>query len=314
MKRLTPFALLASTLLIPASYASNNMDEQFNNDQGVMVEKSWSRALPFYSELALYRGKSLPLPLGISLLYTNVKQQVALTDLAVNYQGGDYVPIDFVPFDDSSINNHSPQIKLDVWVLPFVNLFATVGKIDGASDVAFAIDGDMALNQLGIDCNNPSIGDLATCRALEGKSAEFDFEVAIKGMSYTAGFMAVYGWDHYFISVPVSFTKMDLDRSDSEGQVINILPRAGRQFEFDNGEAMAVYMGASYYKSALTLTGRVPGVEQIGYKIDQTNTEQWAGLFGLNYSFNKNWSLAFEYTGIGTLHRKQVISNLNFRY
>ncbi|CAH0529535.1 hypothetical protein [Vibrio hippocampi] len=276
--------------------------------------QAWGRTLPFYSELALYSGKELPLPIGISLLYTNVKQQVALTDLAVNYQGGNYVPIDFVPFDDSSVNNHTPQIKLDVWVLPFLNLFTTVGKVNGASDVAFAIDGDLALNQLGIDCDNPSLGDIAACRALAGKSADFDFDVDIEGMSYTLGFMAVYGWDNYFVSVPVSFTKMDLDRSDTEGKVINVLPRAGRNFEFGDGESMAVYLGASYFRSELTLTGQVPGVESIGYKIDQVNTEQWAGLIGLNYSFNKRWSLAFEYTGLGTVHRKQIISNLSFRY
>jgi hypothetical protein len=278
--------------------------------------KKWEHALPFFAEDVIMNGYDLPLPFGISIIYANVQQDMTLTDLSVGYGGGPKYDIDFVSFDNTESNTHTPQLKLDAWVLPFMNVFATVGKLTGTVGINFAIDGNQALAQLGTDCSSrikPPECYLLTDQRLEVE----DIEASLTGMSYGAGMMFVGGWNSYFISVPVTFTWTDMDRSDTEGYVVNVLPRVGKQFQFNNGSSLSLYVGTSYLKSQLTLSGSqpIPTTEHsIDYKIEQENVDKWMGLVGGSYNLSKHWMLAFEYGGIGGASRQQFITNLSYRY
>jgi hypothetical protein len=53
--------------------------------------------------------------------------------------------------------------------------------------------------------------------------------------------------------------------------------------------------------------------EVINYKIKQENDDKWAGLFGANYTFNREWSLSAE-CGQYKSDKKQFITSLNYRY
>ncbi|QFI37972.1 hypothetical protein FR932_08965 [Moritella marina ATCC 15381] len=278
--------------------------------------KKWEHALPFFAEDVIMNGYDLPLPFGISIIYANVQQDMTLTDLSVGYGGGPKYDIDFVSFDNTESNTHTPQLKLDAWVLPFMNVFATVGKLTGTVGINFAIDGNQALAQLGTDCSSrikPPECYLLTDQRLEVE----DIEASLTGMSYGAGMMFVGGWNSYFISVPVTFTWTDMDRSDTEGYVVNVLPRVGKQFQFNNGSSLSLYVGTSYLKSQLTLSGSqpIPGTDQsIDYKVEQENVDKWMGLVGGSYNLSKHWMVAFEYGGIGGASRQQFITNLSYRY
>jgi hypothetical protein len=278
----------------------------------------WEHALPFYAEDVIMNGYDLPLPFGISIIYANVQQDMTLTHLSVGYGGGQKYDIDFVSFDNTESNTHTPQLKLDAWVFPFMNVFATVGKLTGTVGINFAIDGDDALEQGNVDCT--LIKNRPLCNALGGASLEVEYiEASLTGMSYGAGMMFVGGWNSYFISVPVTFTWTDMDRSDTEGYVVNVLPRVGKQFQFNNGSSLSLYVGTSYLKSQLTLSGSQPipvdGKDlSIDYKLEQENVDKWMGLVGGSYNLSKHWMLAFEYGGIGGASRQQFITNLSYRY
>jgi hypothetical protein len=44
---------------------------------------------------------------------------------AVAINGGSLTPIDFVEFGTPSLDNGSVQLELDVWVLPFLNVYVS---------------------------------------------------------------------------------------------------------------------------------------------------------------------------------------------
>lgn len=297
--------IFESSLVIPN-------DEQ----QASPPAKKWVHPLPFYAEEIVMNGYDLPLPFGISLIYANVQQDMMLTDLSVGFRGSEKVDIDFVSFENTKSNTHTPQLKLDAWLFPFMNVFATVGQVSGSVGINFAIDGNDALQQLNIDCS--LIKNKPMCNALGDKRLEVeDIEANLSGMSYSTGMMFVGGWNSYFISVPITFTWTNMNRSDTEGYITNILPRVGKQFLFNNGSSLSLYIGTSYLKSQLTLSGSqpIPGTEEsIDYKINQENVDKWMGLVGGNYNVSKRWSLAFEYGGIGGASRQQFIANLSYRY
>ena len=313
---LQPLEYQEKEIILSAETFASKLAVSSAGKQATSPARKWDRALPFFAEEVVMNGYDLPLPFGISFIYANVQQDMTLTDLSVGFHGSDKVDIDFVSFDNTKSNTHTPQLKLDAWVLPFMNVFATVGKLSGTVGINFAIDGNEALEQGNIDCSLPK--NRPVCKALGDKRFEVDdIEASLTGMSYGAGVMFVGGWNSYFISVPVTFTWTDMDRSETDGYIVNILPRVGKQLQFNNGSSLSLYVGSSYLKSQLTLSGSqpIPGTEEsIDYKIKQENVDKWMGLVGGNYNFSKHWSLAFEYGGIGGGSRQQFITNLTYRY
>lgn len=277
--------------------------------------RKWDRVLPFYGQRVVDLGYDLPLPIGLSLIYAHTYQKMDLDDLEVGTAGGNKVPINFVTFSDNDNETSSPQIKLDAWLFPFMNVFASFGKISGDANVNFSLNGDDLLDQLGIDCSG--VIKPPSCRVLEGKeTVQFNVEVDIDGYSYSVGTVLAAGWKSYFVAVPLTLTYADMTRTDSEGLVFSALPRAGKLFQFEDDRSLALYAGISYLDSELRLEGNqpIPGTDKsIDYKIRQSNSDKWQGLVGGNFNVNAHWSVMFEYVGFGG-DRRQYIGGFNRRF
>lgn len=283
MKPITLALITAFTA--PLAYA-NEITPDNKTAPAASYETKWDRILPFYGEEVVMSGYDLPLPFGISVIYASVQQDMSLTDLAIGYNGSKKIDIDFISFDNTTANTATPHLKLDAWIFPFMNVFATVGKLSGSVDINFSIDGNVIKE-----------------------------ESILSGTSYSLGTVLVGGWNSYFVAVPVTLSWSEMEQ-DASGYVVNMLPRVGKKFQFDNGSSLALYAGTSYLQSRLTLTGTqaVSSSKTIEYTIEQRNVDKFMGLAGGNYSFNKHWSMAFEYGGIGGGNRQQFISNLTYRY
>lgn len=278
--------------------------------------RKWDRVLPFYGQRVIDLGYDLPLPIGISFIYVNTYQHMDLDELEVGAGGsGANVPIDFVAFSDNDNHTQTPQIKVDAWIFPFMNVFGTFGRITGEANVNFALNGDDLLEQLEIDCSG--IISHPACRVLEGKeTVPFNVNVDVDGYSYSVGTVLAGGWRSYFLAVPLTFTYADMDRTNSDGIVFSAVPRAGKLFQFEDDRSLAVYGGVSYLDSELRIDGNqpIPGTDlSIDYKIRQENTDKWQGLVGANFNFNAYWSAMFEYVGFGG-DRRQFIAGLNRRF
>jgi hypothetical protein len=251
--------------------------------------RKWDRVLPFYGQRVIDLGYDLPLPIGISFIYVDTYQHMDLDELEVGAGGsGANVPIDFVAFSDNDNHTQTPQIKVDAWIFPFMNVFGTFGRITGEANVNFALNGDDLLDQLEIDCSG--IISHPACGVLEGKeTVPFNVNVDVDGYSYSLGTVLAGGWRSYFLAVPLTFTYADMDRTNSEGIVFSAVPRAGKLFQFEDDRSLAVYGGVSYLDSELRIDGNqpIPGTDlSIDYKIRQENTDKWQGLVGANFNIN----------------------------
>ncbi|MGR5304804.1 hypothetical protein [Vibrio mediterranei] len=276
--------------------------------------KKWDRALPFYAQNVIDKGFSLPKPFGISVIYADTFQQMQLNDLEVGFRGSNKVPIDFVSFDNNTSHTQTPQLKLDAWVFPFMNVFATVGKISGEADIQFTIDGNDFINQAGIDCSK--LANKPVCNRVEDKALTVPVVADLSGTNYTVGTILASGWKDYFFTVPISASYADMRRSDAEGFVLNISPRVGKQIPLKGTQSIAIYAGATYLDSRLTISGSqpIPGIsESIDYKVEQENIDKWLGLVGANYNFNRDWSISMEYGQNGS-KKRQFVSSLTRRF
>ncbi|GAB1622253.1 lipoprotein [Agarivorans albus] len=283
----------------------------------VSPPKHWDRALPFFGQRVIELGHDLPRPIGISFIYASTSQNMELYDLSVRNKEGEYVPIEFVPFEDNTNESYTPQIKLDAWVFPFMNVFGSVGKVSGDANVNFSLNGDDLLSQLGIECDTARGQDRRRCDRWEGNNTDtYNVNVSMEGVSYTLGTVLAAGWSNYFVSVPISFTKMTMDNRSIDGNVIAISPRVGKVFPFQNGTSLAVYAGASYMDNEVHITGhqKVPGSDEgIDYQISQRTDDLWEPLIGANYNFDQKWSAFVEWTGTNE-GRKQFTGGINRRF
>lgn len=288
----------------PKRQAKNTLEEA---SPGALHNKeAWDRVLPFGSQQAIVNGYDLPLPFGVSFMYTRVQQEQLISNVNVGYNARpdgrlrNDIPLTSVKpstfrFDQFSTDTQTPQIKIDAWVLPFLNVFASVGQLSGTTEL------DLVLR----DTNHHKM------------------EVDIEGHSYTVGAMIAGASGDWFYSMPISYTESQMKKANVEGYALNIQPRIGYNFELNHGYKLSVYTGASYMDINQTLSGGyVPGDKAspdqdrdgaILFQVDQENAEKWAGIVGFNVNINEHFSTAFEASGISS-DRRQFLMMFNGRF
>ena len=95
------------------------------------VKKSF---LPLLGEEATKRGIELPLPFGAGLVYYHLDRAIAISDVRVGRNGAPPTSVSQFAQLSSSSNVDNENLKLDAWLLPFLNLYAVVGYVKNHSD------------------------------------------------------------------------------------------------------------------------------------------------------------------------------------
>jgi len=291
------------------------LEHGFTEEAGTTPSTTWDHALPFLAQKVIDLGYDLPNPYGVQLLYVHMDQELKLDDLEVGFNGGDRYPINFVFFPAARAVNDTGQVRLDAWIFPFLNAYAYVGRIDGEAPLDFSISGDQLLENAGIDCENPGLGDRVKCNALQGKTPRFHVDADFHGFNTGLGINLATGWRSYFLALPFSYTYTFLETANSTIKTENFTPRAGRTIELPSHGRLSLFAGATYLKVELDITGsvRVPESDVlINYKIHQINKDLWNALVGFSWEFNKRWSWHAEYGFLGS--RTNFITGVSYRY
>ena len=273
----------------------------------------WNHPLPLLGKQAVARGYDLPMPFGIGVLRADVRQDMRIENLQVGFNGNGTRPYEFVSFGADS-DLITEQIKVDAWVLPFLNLYGTFGQVNGDLDLDIAIDGDTMLNQIGKDCTGAIRPPV--CHLFEGKQVRFPLDVDLSPMNYGAGGVVASGWRDWFLLVPFNVTWTDSDKSTLEGRALTISPRLGRGFALKRAGRLTVFAGGNYLDVRTVAAGSlaIPGTDQVlDYKVDQSNSDRWNLVTGANWDVTPRLSVMLEYDGfIGT--RDAFISAVTVRF
>lgn len=315
---------------------SNNPNRPANSD------KVWDRILPIGGQVAIYNGYDLPLPFGVSFLYSYIEQDQTISDMKVGYGGPANIDIDFLSFDRFRSKTNTPQLKLDAWVLPFLNVFATVGRIKGTIDIKMSmpkgsvVTSDPVTNAINDGIQAYCAKNPVKCRAgsalkpdtppdiFNGDPWRLNAEAEIEGYNYSLGAMLAGASGDWFYTMPVVYTQTKMKKTNVSGGTLNIQPRVGYNFELNHGLELALYTGASYMDSNQTISGGFnletmeatqdfDAPHTIAFEVHQENTEKWAGILGANFTVNKHLSAAMEYTGV-VGDRRQLIIMVNGRF
>ena len=265
-----------------------------------------TRALPIWGEKVRAMGYNLPLPFGLGANFIYMDQGIEIRNLKVDI-GGRNIDVGGVSFSDESAHNAAATARLDLWLLPFANVYGIFGYIDGESEL------DVNLPSLIVDL--PIIGPTPIT---DPKTIKFNIDY--NGTTFGGGVTLAGGYKDFFGSLDVNYTQSNINVVDGEIKVLTVSPRVGVLVDPAAIKgSLALWVGAMYmdYKQTVTdeinlneLDSRLPSVE-IDFEIDVKNEERWNFLFGGQWEITQRWQVMAE-GGLG--NRRHVILGAFFRF
>lgn len=296
-----------------ASLENRELGQPYTEDGERVI---YDRALPFLAQEVIDLGFELPRPYGAQFIGYWQEQDLILDNLSVSVNGGDYRDIDFVDFGTPSVENTTGQAKLDAWLFPFMNVYASFGTFSGDGVIPLALEGRDLLEFLGLGrlCGGGLL-EPAFCSRILTAVAEPEYE----GDAIALGMNLAMGWDDYFVTLPISHAWTGVDIINETVTAWNISPRIGYLHDLGNRGTVAFYTGATWLKAEVDLSGTVvfdtsgSGIAEIGdqttidFVIRQRNRDRWNYLAGFNWELSRAWSLQAE-IGFGGSRDNLIVS------
>jgi hypothetical protein len=233
--------------------------------------------LPFLGEEARKRGIELPLPFGLGLVYYHLDREIEVTDVRVGRNGTPPVSVsDFAQFgSDSRVDNLN--VKLDVWLLPFLNVYAIAGYILNESTT-------------NVEATLPPLlpGGSPRSRRVEVPT---ELEGSVGGLGMTlAG-----GYGPFFMAGDVNWARADLGFDDRFRAVVASL-RAGWHGELDE-RPVRVWLNGTYWNTFAQATGTVSDPDDgatLAFEVDQGPAYPWTYGLGASYTIRPELDVAVD--------------------
>ena len=317
-------SVAGSTIPENVTLYPNATEEDFEISSEESTQRKWEHALPFMAQEVIDMGFELPFPYGVAVIYAKVRQDLTLKNLEVGTNNNGLTPIEFVSFSDAQALNDTVQIKADMWLFPFMNIYAVVGAINGDADLDFTIDGNGLIEQSGIDCskiiNQPICRKLANNHltvSLGNGTGDINGEsTKYSGYNVGIGTILAAGYKDWFIALPITYVYSNIDVLDSTVETLNFSPRIGKTMDLADKGTLSLFVGAGYLDVDMDLTGVINvnsgDLDTIEYKIHQENTDKWNALAGVNWDVTKHWSFNLEAGFWGS--RENIIAGMTYRY
>ncbi len=274
------YGFLVAAMLIAAESPSRaqvpppaNYDAVEVPDTPDSTNQRWSSFLPFMKEEAIARGHELPLPFGVSVIYNYVGRDIDVFDVRIGIDGA--APQSVSEFFDlgstSSVN--AALLKLDAWLLPFLNLYMLGGYLENES-----------ISNGRITMPGPA-------------GLEFDVEIptSLSGFVLGAGTSVAAGYGSFFLMGDANYSKTDIGFEDNFRAIV-ISTRAG-WFGKLNTVPVRFWLGGAYWDTVNTArsTVEVPGVGTVSFEADQGPLHPWNATIGGSAAFGKRWEAVAEY-------------------
>jgi hypothetical protein len=265
-----------------------------------------TRLVPILGEQVRAKGFDLPLPFGVGTNLVLMDQGIDVRNLQIGISAPN-LDVSGVRFSNTRAHDRANTARLDMWLLPFANIYGLFGYINGEAEL------DVNVPAISIDL--PNIGNIPISDAQTAK-----LNIDYNGTTYGGGLTLAGGYKNFFGSLDANYTYSNIDVANSEIKTYTISPRLGILVDPDAIEgSLAFWVGAMYmdYKQTVTdsidlntLSPALPSVE-LDFEIDIKNEHPWNFLFGGQWEITKRWHFMAE-GGIGD--RKQFITSLFFRF
>ena len=311
----------------PAWSQSNANFEPKSAHVDSVKSAGWNYFFPIWGKKVVDKGFELPLPFGLNVQYLYNYQEITIGNLQLGVNGGGLEDVsDFIDVGFSTIATNTVQLRPDLWVLPFLNVYGLIGVGTNLVDVTL------------------------------GQPVEFKTQVDRDALIYGFGGNLSGAISRYFVQANGNLSWADVDGVDQRTSATSFSARIGRSFLLPKkmriagwlgamrlgiqtgtsgsirlgdvlpglGDSLADYQNSDWYNElSPVLQGKVddfvaeivardPADTTVEYALDKTFTSQWSIVFGGLYQFTPHWMINWEYSQSGT--RGALLLNLNYRF
>lgn len=213
--------LLILVIVFPFTLTNAQGVIQYPKSDTSTVKKDYPYVLPIWGQKLTDRNIKFQLPFGLNANYVYNSMNLEMTEFNMNLNDKplDRIGLDELGFQDVIAKTSGINIRGDVWILPFLNFYGLYSENNGSTQISM------------IPFNTELI-------SLD--------PVPFKSSTWGVGTTLVYGWNDYFVSVDANYTSSKSDILVDDVGFVVASARIGRRVTFDNGMALAVYIGAMY--------------------------------------------------------------------
>jgi hypothetical protein len=232
---------------------------------------------PLWKSLA--EGHDLPKPYGVSLIGNWLGTDYSVSKVTANLDG--FPPATITNIDiDIDVDAYVYGVKFDVWLLPFLNFFATLGRGE--------VEAEVDLTKLPI----PGAGKI---------------DLDMDGPYYATGLVVVGGWNRVFVTTDFAYARAERDSgeagtADDKVETYTLAPRIG--YHFDNWK---IWIGGRYIDAEERFKGKIGN---LNYDVEVDKAD-WHFLFGTHVTVGEHWEFVLE-GGAGD--RQSLTLNLGYRF
>ncbi|MFL5523282.1 MAG: hypothetical protein ACJ8AF_04145 [Gemmatimonadaceae bacterium] len=323
MKR---FLIGLVALLSPLRVAAQNPDLALTPEQRDSVLKQYHQIFPIWGRKAIERGYDVQTPLGFNIGWFAAEQDIIISDLGLGFNSP-AEPVSFITLDKAQSKLTNWNVRTDLWVFPFLNVYLMAGTGNGETKVHIT------------------------------EPVQFTTTAEFKGNNLGVGLTGVYGFNRYFVvadfnhqwafsslleaAVPVNVFSARLGQAFRIGQrskrmkgtawlgtmyqnmqngtvgsinLATVLP-PGSEGLFDNYQNSAWYQDLSAREKALVdnFVARIQGgldTTTVNYSLNKKMADPWNMLVGGTFDVGPHWGIRAE---LGFLKRKSILVMGNYR-
>jgi len=304
-----------------------------------LKQVEYNYTFPILGQGAYKKGFDIPYPAGLMANFIWLKQNLILDNMQLGVKTDDLdIPltdVDFIEFGENTNTSYSYNVRPDLWVLPFLNVYGLFG-------------GGQSRTEVNLTAPFPLYSNV-------------EQEIRTAGI----GIMGAGGIGPVWFSIDANWTWSKPELLDKPVQVNVLGIRLGHTFKFENkperniaiwGGAMSMKMSSDtkgeiklidalppeawenrdeivnnyydWYNNEATPIQKItadkvltPIVERldaadgstiIRYGMDKQVQERWNGTIGAQYQLNKHWMFRSEAGIIG--NRKSFLVSINYRF
>jgi hypothetical protein len=235
---------------------------------------------PLMREIA--GDRDLPRPYGVGVDLFTLDQDYDIEQLSFTLPGVGAVDTSTIDVDNEIFES---DVKFDVWVLPFLNVFGIFGHISG----------DTAVDLSGVPLQLPvPLGTL---------------DIDYSGQVWGGGATLAFGGEHWFASLTGTYAKSDLSGDfDSDVKSTTWQPRVG----YLTGP-WAFFVGGYYIDAEERHQGAIalPGLGQVPFDVQLESSSKFNPSAGVYYRLSDRAETTLE---LGGGDRQTTLFNFTWRF
>jgi len=241
-----------------------------------LKHKPYPYVLPIWGEKATQKGYQLPYSAGVSVNAFWQESDLTISNLEVGFNNGPLYNLDqIVRFEKATATASSINIRPDIWLYPFLNVYGILGKTKSSTNI-----------EAGIwvpDANNNWTNIMSF-----GSTADFT------GTTFGLGFTPTIGIGGGWMALDMNVSWTDIDALDKPAMAFIFGPRLGKTFKFAKPDrniafwtgAFRVHLksetfGSLALKDVLPIDGAQAKVDQAILNVNEKQVQVddwWNGL------------------------------------